>query len=40
MTHLIGNALTMLRAGEWMPVTVVRVLIGIFFCISGGNNCS
>ena len=38
MTHLIQNALTMLRAGEWMPVTAARVLIGIFFCISGGNK--
>jgi putative oxidoreductase len=38
MTHAIQNALTMLRAGEWMPVTAVRVLIGIFFCISGGTK--
>src|ERR1700690_1315254 len=35
MTHVIQNALTMLRAGEWMPVTTARVLIGIFFCIAG-----
>ena len=28
----------MLRAGEWMPVTAARVLIGIFFCISGGTK--
>jgi putative oxidoreductase len=38
VTHLIQNALTMLRAGEWLPVTVARVLIGIFFCISGGTK--
>ena len=38
MTHVIQNALTMLRAGEWMPVTAARVLIGIFFCISGGTK--
>ena len=38
MTHMIENALTMLRAGEWMPVTAARVLIGIFFCISGGTK--
>lgn len=38
MTHLLQNALTMLRAAEWMPVTAVRVLIGIFFCISGGTK--
>jgi putative oxidoreductase len=38
MIHLIQNALTMLRAGEWMPITAARVLIGIFFCISGGTK--
>ena len=38
MTHVIQNALTMLRASEWMPVTAARVLIGIFFCISGGTK--
>ena len=38
MTQVIQNALTMLRAGEWVPVTAARVLIGIFFCISGGTK--
>jgi putative oxidoreductase len=38
MTQLIQSALTMLRAGEWVPVTAARVLIGIFFCISGGTK--
>jgi putative oxidoreductase len=38
MTHVIQSALTMLRAGEWIPVTAARVLIGIFFCISGGTK--
>jgi putative oxidoreductase len=38
MTHMIQSALTMLRAAEWMPVTAARVLIGIFFCISGGTK--
>jgi putative oxidoreductase len=38
MTQVIQNALTMLRAGEWMPMTAARVLIGIFFCISGGTK--
>ena len=38
MTHVIQSAVTMLRAGEWMPVTAARVLIGIFFCISGGTK--
>src|SRR5271154_6002201 len=38
MIHLTQSVLTMLRAGEWMPVTAARVLIGIFFCISGGTK--
>ncbi len=38
MTHMIQSALTMLHAGEWIPVTAARVLIGIFFCISGGTK--
>ena len=38
MTHMIQNVLTTLRAAEWMPVTAARVLIGIFFCISGGTK--
>jgi putative oxidoreductase len=38
MTHLIQSALTMLREAEWLPMTTARVLIGIFFCISGGTK--
>jgi putative oxidoreductase len=38
MTNLIQSALTMLREWEWMPVTAARILIGIFFCISGGTK--
>jgi putative oxidoreductase len=38
MWHAIQNALATLRAAEWMPITAVRVLIGIFFCISGGTK--
>ena len=38
MKHMIQSALTMLRAREWMPMTAARVLIGIFFCISGGTK--
>jgi putative oxidoreductase len=38
MTHVIETVLTMLRGWEWMPVTAARVLIGIFFCISGGTK--
>ena len=38
MTHVIQSTLTMLRAGEWVPVTAARLLIGFFFCISGGTK--
>ena len=38
MTHAIQSALAMLRGGEWIPVTAARLLIGIFFCISGGTK--
>src|ERR1035438_838356 len=38
MIHAMQSALTMLRAGEWMPVTAARGLLGIFFCISGGTK--
>jgi putative oxidoreductase len=40
MLPLIQSAVTMLRAGEWIPMTAARVLIGIFFCISGGTKLS
>jgi putative oxidoreductase len=33
---MIQRALAMLHAAERYPVTAVRLLIGIFFCISGG----
>jgi putative oxidoreductase len=38
MWHAIRSAFAKLRAAEWMPITAVRVLIGIFFCISGGTK--
>jgi putative oxidoreductase len=38
MWHPIENFLSALRAAEWMPITAVRVLIGIFFCVSGGTK--
>jgi putative oxidoreductase len=38
MIHAIQSALTMLRGAEWVPMTAARVLIGIFFCISGGTK--
>jgi putative oxidoreductase len=36
MWHVFENSSAMLHAAEWLPMTAVRVLIGIFFCISGG----
>ena len=38
MWRAIERALAALRAAEWVPITAVRVLIGIFFCISGGTK--
>jgi len=38
MWHAIESALAMLRAAEWMPKTATRILIGIFFFISGGTK--
>ena len=38
MTDAIQSTLATLRAGEWIPITAARVLIGIFFCISGGTK--
>lgn len=38
MWHAIENFLSTLRAAEWMPMTAVRVLIGVFFCISGATK--
>jgi putative oxidoreductase len=38
MIENFQSALAMLREAEWIPVTAVRVLIGVFFCISGGTK--
>jgi putative oxidoreductase len=38
MSDVIQSAIARLRAAEWMPMTAARVLIGIFFCISGGTK--
>ena len=38
MWQIPQNFLATLRTAEWMPITAVRVLIGIFFCISGGTK--
>ena len=34
----IRRAQAFLRAAEWIPITAVRILIGIFFSISGGTK--
>jgi len=34
----VQSAIATLRAAEWMPMTAVRFLVGIFFCISGGTK--
>ena len=36
MEHPIQSVFARLSAAEWVPVTVARVLTGVFFCISGG----
>ena len=38
MNYRVESAIATLRAAEWMPMTAARVLIGIFFCISGGTK--
>jgi putative oxidoreductase len=34
----IQKVVTTLRGAEWMPITAARVLLGVFFCISGGTK--
>src|SRR4029077_20660922 len=38
MEHPIQGVLAKLSAAQWIPVTVARVLTGVFFCISGGTK--
>lgn len=38
MWHAMENFLLTLRSAEWMPMTAIRVLIGIFFCLTGGTK--
>lgn len=38
MWHAIENVFPTLRAAECVPITAVRVLIGVFFCVSGGTK--
>ena len=38
MSNFIQAVMDTLRGAEWMPITAVRVLIGVFFCISGGTK--
>lgn len=38
MSDSIHTVITTLRVAEWLPITTVRTLIGVFFCISGGTK--
>jgi putative oxidoreductase len=38
MRQAIESAIAMVRGAEWIPITAVRILIGMFFCISGGTK--
>jgi hypothetical protein len=38
MTRVIQRVLTTLRAAEWVSDCGPRVLIGTFFCTSGGTK--
>ena len=38
MKNTIQSVMATLRAAEWMPTTAARMLIGVFFCISGGTK--
>ena len=38
MWQAIQDALATLRAAEWIPITAARVLLGVFFCISGATK--
>lgn len=38
MSHAIQSTIATLRAADWMPITAARVIIGVFFCISGANK--
>ena len=36
MSYSVQSAMATLHGAEWIPITAVRILIGVFFCISGG----
>lgn len=36
MWHVLQDFLQTLRAAQWIPITAARVLIGVFFCVTGG----
>jgi len=38
MGHAIQSLIARLRAAEWIPMAAARVLIGVFFCISGATK--
>lgn len=38
MSYSVQSAMATLHAAEWIPITAVRILIGVFFFISGGTK--
>src|SRR3954453_19651132 len=38
MWHAIENFFATLRTSEWIPITAVRALVGIFFCVTGATK--
>jgi putative oxidoreductase len=38
MRYAIQSTIATLRAAEWIPMTSARILIGVFFCISGATK--
>ena len=38
MSHSVQSAMATLHEAEWIPITAVRILIGVFFNISGGTK--
>ncbi len=36
MSYSVQSAMATLHGAEWIPITAVRILIGVFFSISGG----
>jgi putative oxidoreductase len=34
----IGSIRQSIKGAEWIPITAARILLGVFFCISGGTK--